>query len=64
MLNLRHKMENIMTRIGFRLLNTLAFVIPPVGLLMYFAYKNENPSQSNWFLLWAGIGTLFYLGVI
>ncbi len=51
-------------RVAFRLLNTLSFFFPPAGVFMYFAYKEENPGQSFWFLIWAVLGTLFYLGII
>lgn len=51
-------------RIAFRLLNTLSFVFPPAGIFMYFAYKEENPGQAFWFIVWAILGSLFYLGII
>jgi RsiW-degrading membrane proteinase PrsW (M82 family) len=51
-------------RVAFRLLNTLSFAFPPAGVLMYFAYREENPSQSVWFLIWAALGALFYLGIL
>jgi RsiW-degrading membrane proteinase PrsW (M82 family) len=51
-------------RVAFRLLNTLAFVIPPAGIIMYFVYRDENPGQAFWFLIWAVLGGLMYIGIL
>ncbi len=51
-------------RMLFKLINSLAFIIPPLGIIAYFYYKDKNQTQSIIFLVWAILGTAFFLGLI
>ena len=45
--------------IGF---NILGFLIPLVGLILFFVFKSSSPKKAKGTLLWAGIGfALFFL---
>lgn len=56
--------KEVLTRIQFRFLNTISFIIPPVGVVLFFYYKNDNNIQSGIFLFWSVLGALVYLGLI
>jgi hypothetical protein len=60
--NYGYKLAN--NRISYRLLNSLAFVIPPLGFISFFLYLKINRKQSYIYLVWSIIGTLFIFGII
>jgi hypothetical protein len=54
----------VLTRVQFRLMNTLSFVIPPLGVIFFLLYSRKNNVQAGFFIFWGILGVLLYLGVI
>lgn len=54
----------VLTRIQFRLMNTFSFAFPPLGVIFFLLYSGKNNVQAGFFIFWAILGALVYLGVI
>lgn len=54
----------VLTRIQFRLMNTFSFAFPPLGVIFFLLYSGKNNVQAGFFIFWAILGALLYLGVI